>query len=211
MIALADLQWPVSYRFVTHDGDDFATQEITVDAWKLAGHLPETAAAGPLIWKESIATAMSSSVTLLFCEVMAWRGMAAPGIVAGGFARGHQFTAPAPRERSLVMGFHTGHGDRWGTRRHYLRGIPRGWSTDGLLNSAGWDGCMAYGHILCMGLQHDFISGGFQHLLHWTRVVPFAEENIWGVAFRRVTSYSVCEHVDKAPEYQLGVWPENPL
>lgn len=90
-------------------------------------------------------------------------------------------------------------------------GFPRNWGTDGMLNEAGWDESLRFAHVVAMGFSHDAISGGFQQLLHWTRVVPFDITNIFGVAFRKVTHWSVCQHLGKAPDYSLGLWPENPL
>ena len=211
MVSLDDLQWPVSYRFITWAPGGFSSQEITVDMWRLIDRHDETLMAGELIWRRSIATAMVDSCRLELVEATIWKEVGVPGLCPVGGYTGHMSGMASHRDKSLVMAFHTNHADRWGTRRHYLHGIPRSWVADDVLSSEGWTGAMRLGHIYGMGLQHDSIGGGFQQLLHYTGVVPISPENILGVAFRRVTSYSVCQHVDKAPDLVLGLWPNNPL
>lgn len=211
MISLADLQWPVTYRFLTSSPTGFSSTEFTLDMWRLIDRPVESKSIAPLIWARSVAYATSRSVRLELCEVMMWKLPTGPQIVSAGDNVGRNFLAPANRDKSLVVVSHTNHDDRYSSRRHAIMGFPRDWSTDGLLNDAGWDNALMYAHVLAMAFRHDEMGGGFQQLLHWTRVVPFDITNLFGVAFRRVTHWSVCHHVDKAPDYELGLWPDHPL
>lgn len=211
MIGLEDLQWPVTYRFLTSSPYGFSSTELTLDMWRLIDRPEASKAAGPEIWKKSVALATSRSVRLELCEVMMWKLPTGPQIQDPGDRVGVQHLTPSHRDESLIIGMHASAQEARSTRRMAIFGFPRGWHEDGMLNEAGWDGGMLLGNVMGASFQHDAIGGGMQQLLHWTGVVPFSIDNIFGVAFRRVTSYSVCQYLGKAPDYELGLWPDHPL
>lgn len=179
--------------------------------WRLIGKPDETKAIAPLIWKRSVAYATCQSSRLEICDVMIWKELTGPQIVDGQGLPGRNHLIAGAREDSLVIAAHTGHVDKYGTRRHILNGFPRDWHSGGQLNRAGWDNAMLLGNVLGMSFQHDAIGGGFQELLYWTNAVTPSVSNLFGVAFRRVTAYSVCEYLDRAPDFEVGLFPDNPL
>lgn len=211
MIRLDQLQWPVTYRFMTSSPHGFSSTELTLDMWRMIDRPEETKSAGPLIWERSVALATSRSVRLELVEVMMWKLPTGPQIVDPGDHVGRNALAPSDREHSLIIAMHDNVVDRRSTRRLAIFGFPRVWHRDGVLTSDGWDVGMQLGNVMGMSFSHDYIGGGFQQLHHWTGVEQFSLDNIFGVAFRRVTSWSVCQYVDKAPDYELGLWPDRPL
>lgn len=211
MISLESLQWPVTYRFLTSGPGGFSSTEFTLDMWRMIDRPDDTKAVAPLIWARSVAYATSHAVRLELCEVMMWKLPTGPQIVGAGDHVGHNMLTAGARDRSLILVSHDAVMDRFSSRRTAIHGFPRDWSTEGMLNEAGWTEGMRFGHVIAESFSHDTIGGGFQQLHHWTRVVPFDITNLFGVAFRRVNHWSICQHVGKAPDYELGLWPEHPL
>jgi hypothetical protein len=207
MLAAADITWPISYRFVAAGGTNFTSWEISVDAPGLNGMHDESVALGPEIFSNTIATAICSSIDLVYFDYVIHRLSPIPSIGSGGSKRGRIFGTPAPRIKSACIGFNTGHSDSFGRRQHYLYGMPFNWQDGAMLTERGWDGAMGYAHLLAMGMQKHFIDGNLQHLIAYWGVIPAEVGNFWGVGFRRVTSYNVFQYVDKAPELSENLWP----
>lgn len=207
MLGLDDVVWPVTYRFVAQGGRNWTSWEMTVDAFGLNGMRDESIALGPRLFDSTIATAICTSVDLVYFDYLIHKLAPAPSIGGGGFHRGHIFSTPAPRDKTACLTFNTGHGDTFGRRRHYLYGMPINWQDGALLTNRGWDGCMAYAHMLSMGMSGQFIGGDLQHLIAYWNVVPQTPTNFWGIGFRRVTSYNVFQYVEKAPELSTELWP----
>jgi len=210
MLGLDDLTWPCTYRFNCQSGSGPMSWELSVDIPAFNGLPDESRAIGGAIWNSTVATATTSSLVLLYYDFLIHK--AGPAVsIAGGFGlSGRQFGTPAPRNKSGVLTFNTHHGDRYGNRRHYLYGMPNNWQDANGLTSRGWDGCMAYAHLLAMGLQAHNGAGMMQHLIPYWNVVPADINNLFGVAFRRVASYSVYQHTDKAPDQFTTLWPPIP-
>lgn len=207
MLAIDDLTWPVTFRYVAAGGRGMTSWEISVDVPGFDGKVDETKALAVPLFSASIATAICTSVDLVWVDYIIHRNAPGAGILGGGFAGGRRFGTPAPREKSGVLSFNTEHGDKYGKRRHYLYGMPIDWQDENGLTSKGWDGAMGYAHLLTMGLSGHFGAGQMQMLLAYWDVVPRTVGNFYGVAFRRVVSYNVFEHTDKAPELSTDLWP----
>lgn len=181
--------------------------ELSVDVPVFNGLHDETVKLGLELWNYTIATAISSSVVLLFMDYAIHKEQPAVSIAGGFGSHGQRFETPAPRSKSGVLSFNTHHDDGNGRRRHYLYGMPNNWQGTNGLTSRGWDGCFAYAHLLAMGLQSHSGAGNIQHLLAYWNVLPVTLDNLYGVAFRRVLSYNVFEHTDKAPDQFTTLWP----
>jgi len=183
---------------------------MSVDAPTLNGKPDESVALGRWLFDFSIATAICSSIDLVYYDYFLHKVHAVPSIAGGLGARGHLSGTPAPRARSGVVGWNTDHADRDGRKRHYLYGMPRTWADENGLTSAGWDGVMGYAHLLAMGLQGHFGHGQMQLLIPYWNVIELDLGNFFGVAFRRVASFNVFQHTDKAPGISEDLWPPSP-
>lgn len=181
--------------------------EISVDVPVFNGLVDESRALGSALWANTVATATCSSLVLLYYDYLIHK--ASPAVsIAGGFGNNGRIPlTPAPRNKSGVLSFNTHHDDGYGRRRHYLYGMPNNWQDQNGLTSRGWDGCMAYAHLLAIGLQNHSGAGLMQHLIPYWNVVPASIDNLFGVAFRRVLSYNVFQHTDKAPDVFTTLWP----
>jgi hypothetical protein len=207
MLGADELTWPATYRYVCQGGGGWTSWEITVDVPAFNGLHDETVALGSRLWDASIATAICSSIDLVYFDYMIHKESPAASI-AGGFTNsGRLFGLPAPRRSSGVLTFNTHHDDQYGRRRHYLYGMPNNWQDANGLTSRGWDGCMAYAQLLAMGLSSHFGAGMMQLLVAYWNVVPVTLDNLYGVGFRRVASYNVFQHTDKAPDLPSTSWP----
>lgn len=207
MIGIDDLSWPVSYRFNLQSGSGPMSWETTVDVPAFNGLHDETVALGLQLFNYTIATAICSSVVLLYYDYLIHKEGPAVSIAGGFGGGGRLFGTPAPRNKSGVLTFNTEHDDKNGRRRHYLYGMPFNWQDANGLTSRGWDGCMGYGHLLAMGLQAHSGAGNLQQLIAYWNVLPSTIGNVYGVAFRRVLSYNVFQHTDKAPDQFTPLWP----
>lgn len=207
MMGLDDFTWPVSILWHTAGPQGFTQQELTVDVPVLNGMHDETIALAGALWDAVVAPATTSSVQLLYSDVLIWHEAPLPGIGAGGFRFGRQPGRSASRAHSGVLLFHSGHDDDYAARRMFAYGMPERWTDGELLTEAGWDNLMAWGHALSMGLSAHFAGGTMQLLLMYPGVVESVPENLLGVGFRRVTDIRVCQYVDKAPELSTALWP----
>lgn len=207
VLEASDLTWPVTYRFNCQGGGRLMSWEMSVDAFALNGLHDETVALGPALFTASIATAISSSISLLYYDFLIHKESPAPSIGGGAFAGGRQFALPAPRAKTGVIALETGIDDERGYRRHYLNGMPNNWQDENGLTSRGWDGAMAYAHLLCMGMSGSLLGGQLQLLLAYWNILPRTIDNFFGVGFRRVTSYSVFQYTEKAPGTGEAIWP----
>lgn len=207
MLGASDLSWPITYRFVAQGGRGFTSWEMSVDAADLAGKHDESVALGRLLFSATIATAICSSVALVYYDYIIHKEAPLGSIAPGGGAHGRLFSTPAPRNKSAVVGFVTEHDDRFGRARHYLYGMPFNWQDGDFLTDRGWDGAIAYAHTLALGMSAVFSGGQLQHLIAYWGVIPATLDNLLGVGFRRVASYNVFQHVDKAPEISENLWP----
>jgi hypothetical protein len=207
MLGIDDLTWPVTYRYNCQGGSGWTSWEMSVDVPALNGLKDETIALGDRLFASTIATAICSSIDLVYYDYTIHK--LGPAVsIAGGFSTGgRQFGTPAPRNHSGVVGFNTEHDDSYGRRRHYLFGMPNNWQDANGLTDRGWDGCMNYAHLLAMGLSGAFGAGMMQLLIAYWGVLPFSVPNVFGVAFRRVASYNVFQHTDKAPDGHNLLWP----
>lgn len=207
MISMDDLAWPVSFRFVAQGARNWTSWEMTVDIPAFVGKGDETKAIASTLFSASIATAICSSVSVVYIDYLIHKANPGASILGPNFARGRRFGTPAPRDKSGVIGFNTEHDDSYGRRRHYLYGMPFDWQDENGLTSRGWDGCMQYAQLLTMGLSAHFGAGEMQLLLAYWGVVPATINNFWGVGFRRVVSYNVFQYTDRAPELSADLWP----
>lgn len=207
MLDFDDLYWPLTFRFVCGGARGYTSWEMTVDAPQLNGKHDESLDFGTALWSASIATAITRSINLLYYDYVIWKEAPGPSIGSGGGVKGRRIGTPAPRDKSGVLTFNTGHDDRWGRRRHYLYGMPFEWQDANGLTEKGWDGLMGYGHMLSMALSAGEAGGGLQLLNTYWGVIPPTVGNFWGVGFRRVTSYNVFQHTDKAPDLSEQLWP----
>jgi len=207
MIGIDDLTDPITYRFIGQGGRGWTSWEISVDAPGMLGTTEMETPLGPLLFQASIATAITSSIDLVYYDYIYHKRSPAVGLGAGGGARGIRSGTPAPRDKSGVLTFGTDHDDKYGRRRHYLYGMPYNWQDGNLLTDRGWDGCMGYAHLLAAGMHSRWIGGDFQHLIAYWNVLPASVPNVFGVAFRYVRSYNVFQYVEKAPELSETLWP----
>lgn len=207
MLGVDDLTWPITYRYVVAGGRGWTTWELSVDVPKLNAKIDESIQYGIQFFNATIATAICTSIDLVYFDYFLHKGAAVPGIFGPGEGRGKLFSTPAPRDKSAVISFNTGHMDKWGRRRHFLFGMPFNWQDGNLLTERGWDGAMHYAQLLAISLNAHFIGGDLQHLVAIWNVLPHTLDNPFGVAFRRVTSYNVFQYVDKAPDISEDLWP----
>lgn len=207
MLSSDDLVWPITYRYVAQGGRGLTSWELTVDVPSLEGDRDHSIALGIPLFNNTIATAICTSIDLLYFDYVIHKFSPIPGISGSGGARGLRFGTPAPRTKTACLTFNTEHSDSYGRRQHYLYGMPFTWQDGDFLTGSGWSGAMGYAHLLATGMHSHFSSGSMQHLIAYFGVVPPAVGNFWGVGFRRVASYNVFQYVDKAPELSASLWP----
>lgn len=207
MLRIDDITWPVTYHFVASSGSGFFSWELSFDIPSLNTLEEETKAYGGEVWKASIATAICSSVRLEYWETLMHKVSPAAGIGVDAGARGRIIATPAPRDHTAIIGFNTDHADSFGRRRFYLYGMPHSWYGPNGLSEAGWTGAMGFAHLLAIGCSHHFGAGLQQLLLPYWNVIPADLGNIYGVAFRRVSSYNVFQFDERAPDANLTLWP----
>ncbi len=207
MLDASELVWPLTFRYVAQGGRGWTSWEISVDAPGLNGLHDESVALGSQLWASSIATAITSSVDLVYFDYVIHKVAPLPSISGGGGYSGRLSGTPAPRDKSCCISFNTEHMDSYGRRRHYLYGMPFNWQDGQLLTPRGWDGAMQYAFLLAMGLSASYSGGTLQHLIAYWNVVPSTLDNLLGVGFRRVASYNVFQYVEKAPDLSDSLWP----
>lgn len=207
MIAIDELTWPISYRFVTVGSQGWTQQDLHVDAPGLNNDHDHSLALGRLLWQGVVATATTANVQLAYAFMVAWHisPLAEPFAPIG--ARGLRLGRAAPRAHSPVLLLHSGHNDDDAARRVFLYGAPAEWQDGELLTDAGWDNLMPWAYGLAMGVLANFCGGEVQLLHAYPRRVDVVPENLGGVAFRRVSSLRVCQYVDKAPALSSELWP----
>lgn len=208
MLEAGDFNDPVSYRFEMRAPFGLIAAELTVDIKILINDASYYGTIGESLWSASIATAISTAVSLDLVWFVRWRAspLALPHVPS--FARrGRQSGSPIGKAHCPLVVMHTGHSDNYAARRITLPSTPAVWQADGMLTSRGWDSLMAWAQGLRMGLAADDLGGDLQHLIAYPGVVEPTIDNLNGVGFRRVTHLKVLQFTDKAPNFDGGIWP----
>lgn len=208
MIALDNLTWPVSFRYVIGTPFGFTQQEITTDIPELEGLQAETAAWGFKLWQTTIAKAISHDAELEILEYVMWKLPPAVFTAGTGAPAGGSALSGSPREHSGQLTLHTGHMDKFARRDFYVPRMPNAWQSEGVLNDAGQRGMYGLAAVLAMGFNSLNAGGPLRWLIHYTGVVDAEPSNLLGVAFRAVQFVRVKTYCMPAREGINLLWPE---
>lgn len=200
MVALADVAWPISWRFDLRAPWGFTQQFLTVDCPELWDDVDSSVRLGRSLWRRALATASVRDLELLSYDTVTWGVGTPPQPTIVTDSHGLQLGVGTGRADSVQLVLHTGHMDRWARRRVPLPAVPSSWVRDGSLTSGGWGITRTLAQALMLGGMGAFVGSPFQLMHAYTGVVPAATDNPQGVAFRRVTHVRVVQFTDKAPD-----------
>lgn len=207
MQPMEDFWWPVSFRFNMSAPWGRTQQELTLDLGDLRDRADLTLAVAPVIWKATIAAAISSEVQLLWTDVMMWRGSLFPQLAIGSAPSGSKASGAGTRDNVPQFLMMTPDPHPRYSRRLFLPGAPGAWHDDGLLTRSGFEQMMELGRGLIMGFKPFFPDPAANWLIAYRGVLPDTLENPLGVAFKQVTHLRICQHTDRAPDNAGFVWP----